>query len=58
MYLKCIILVTNFQKSPSAGGSPPPAPLIFNFGELKLLNLAKLWIFNLILTKSNLKNQL
>jgi len=21
---KCIILVTNFQKSPSAGGSPPP----------------------------------
>jgi len=25
--LKCIVLVTNFQKSPSAGGSPPPVPL-------------------------------
>jgi len=23
--LKCIVLVTNFQKSPSAGGSPSPA---------------------------------
>jgi len=53
MCLKCIILVTNFQKSPSAGGSPPPAPLNLHFGELKLHNLAKLWIFKLILTKSN-----
>jgi len=26
IYLKCIILVTNFQKSPSAGGSSPSAP--------------------------------
>jgi len=26
-YLKCIILVTNFQKSPNAGGSLPPTPL-------------------------------
>jgi len=25
MCLKCIILVTNFQKSPSAGGGEPPA---------------------------------
>jgi len=25
--LKCSILVTNFQKLPSAGGFPPPAPL-------------------------------
>jgi len=24
---KCIILVTNFQKSQALGGSPPPAPL-------------------------------
>jgi len=29
--LKCIILVTNFQKSPSAGGSSPPAPLNLRF---------------------------
>jgi len=27
MFLKCIILVTNFQKPPSAGDSPLPAPL-------------------------------
>jgi len=27
MCLKCIILITNFQKSPSAGGSPLPALL-------------------------------
>jgi len=24
---ECFILVTHFQKSPNAGGSPPPAPL-------------------------------
>jgi len=33
-------LVTNFQKSPSAGGFPPPAP-IFNIGDLKFRDLAK-----------------
>jgi len=27
MCLKYIVLEANFQKSPSAGGSPPPAPL-------------------------------
>jgi len=47
MFLKCIILVTNFQR-----------PLIFNFGELKLCNLAKLWFFKLILTKSNFKKSI
>jgi len=31
MCLKCIILVTNFQKSPSAGGFPPPAPIYLQF---------------------------
>jgi len=31
MRLKCIILVTNFQKSPSAGSSPSPAPLNLQF---------------------------
>jgi len=39
---KCIVLVTNFQKSPSAGDSPPPAPLTFIIGGLKLRDLAKL----------------
>jgi len=50
MCLKFIILVTNFQKSPSAGR--------FNFGELKLRNIAKLRFFNQIMMKSNLKNHL
>jgi len=27
IYLKCIFSVTNFQKSPSAGGSPPLSAL-------------------------------
>jgi len=27
MFEMHIVLVTDFQKSPSAGGSPPPAPL-------------------------------
>jgi len=31
MYLNCIILATNFQKSPNTGGSPPPAPLNHQF---------------------------
>jgi len=39
-----IFLVTNFQKS-----------LTFDFGDLKLRDLAKLWFFKLILTKSNFK---
>jgi len=33
MCLKRIILVTNFQKSPSARDSPPPAPLNVQFWE-------------------------
>jgi len=46
--LKWIILVTHFQKS----------PLIFDFGDMKLFDSAKLCFFKLIITKSNLKNQL
>jgi len=53
MCLKCIILVTNFQKSPSAGTLRPQRLLVFNFGELKLRNFAKLWFFKLIMMKSN-----
>jgi len=34
--LKCIILVTNFQKSSNFGALRPQRPLIFNFVELKL----------------------
>jgi len=41
---------TNFQKSPSAG-----APIILDFGDLKLRNLVKSCFFKLIMTKSNLK---
>jgi len=29
--------------------------LMFDFGDLKLRNLAKLWFFKLIMTKVNLK---
>jgi len=36
MCLKFIILVTNFQKSSSAGDSPPPASLNFRFLWLKV----------------------
>jgi len=36
--LKCVVLVTNFQKSPSAGGSPLPGPLNLHFGDLKFRN--------------------
>jgi len=31
MFLKCFILVTNFQKSPSAGDSRAPAPINLQF---------------------------
>jgi len=33
-------------------------PLIFNFGELKLRNSAKLWLFKLIMMKSNFKKSI
>jgi len=50
---------TNFQKSPNVGSPPPPQhPLIFDFRDLKLRDLAKLCIFKLIMRKFNLKNQL
>jgi len=41
-----------FSKIASAGG---PTPLIFYFIDLKLRDLAKLWFFKLIMTKSNFK---
>jgi len=40
------------------GALLPQRPLIFNFGELKLRNLAKLWFFKLIRTKLNLKKSI
>jgi len=47
----------NFSKIAKRWGlSAPQRPLIFNFGELKLRNLAKLWFFKLIMMKSNFKN--
>jgi len=39
--LKCTILVTNFQNSPSAGDFPPPTLLTFNIGDLKFRDFAK-----------------
>jgi len=39
--LKCIILVTNFQKSPSAEANRPRRALIFNIGDLQLRDLTK-----------------
>jgi len=33
---KCTILVTNFQKSPSAGGFPPQTSLHFQYWWLKV----------------------
>jgi len=35
--------------------SAPPAPLTFDFGELKMGDFPNLWFFKLIMTKSNLK---
>jgi len=40
------------------GLSAPQRPLIFNFGELKLRNFAKLCLFKLIITKSNFKKSI
>jgi len=34
---------------------PPQRPLIFDFGDLKLSDLVKLWFFKITMTKSNLK---
>jgi len=43
----------NLQKLLSTGGSPPQRPLIFDFGDLKLRDLAKLCFFEQIMAKSN-----
>jgi len=51
----CIILITNFQKSPSVRGFRPQLPLIFDFGDLKMRDLTKLCFFKLIMTESNFK---
>jgi len=53
---KCFILVTNFQKLPSAGGSPPPAPLNLQFWWPKIAWFYQIvFFFELIVSKSNLK---
>jgi len=49
MVVKLAALVTNFQKSPRVVA----LRLIFDFGDLKLRVLAKLWFFKQIMTKSN-----
>jgi len=46
--------ITKFQKPPSAGGSPL---LNLDFGNLNL-QFGQIVFFKLIMTRSNLKNQL
>jgi len=53
--LKCIILVTNFQKSPSAGGWPTSAPLNLQYWCPKVKWFDQIGFFKLIVTKSNFK---
>jgi len=45
MYLKCIILVTLLQKLPSDVAESLQRPLIFDFGDVKLRDLAILLFF-------------
>jgi len=43
-----------FSKNRQAlGGSLPPSPLTFDFGALKLRDLAECFFFELIMTKLN-----
>jgi len=44
-----------FSKIAKRWGLSAPSAPFFNFGELKLHNLAKLCFFKLIMTKSNFK---
>jgi len=55
---KCIILVINFQNSPSARGSPLPDPLIFDIGDLKLSDWPNCGFSNWLWQNRTLKNQL
>jgi len=45
MSLKSIILVTNFQKSPSIGGSPPQALFNLQYWWPKVLWFGKIVVF-------------
>jgi len=45
MCLKCIILVTKFQKSPSAVGSPLPAPLNPQFWWAEVTQFDQIVVF-------------
>jgi len=52
---KIIILVTNFQKSPSAGGSPPPAPINLRFWWPEVTWFGKIVVCQANYNKSELK---
>jgi len=53
----CTILVTNFQKSPSAGGSPPPPALLnLQYWWPEVPWFGQIVVLKLIMTKSNFKN--
>jgi len=52
-------LVTNFQKSPSDGGSQPPAPLnLQNFSDLKCVIWPNCGFSNCLWRNQTFKNQL
>jgi len=58
MFLKCIILVTNFHKSPSAGALCFQRHLIFDYGDLKLRDWPNYAFSNWLWQNQTLKNWL
>jgi len=52
---KMHFLITNLEKSPSAGALQPQLLLTFDVSDVKLHDLAKLYIFKLIMAKSSYK---
>jgi len=51
-------LVINFQKSSSAGGPPFSTPLNLRFWWPEVAQFSQIMVFQLIMTKLNLENQL
>jgi len=54
--LKCTILVTNFQKSPSAGGFPPQAPLNLQYWWSEVPWFDQILVFEADYDKIELQN--
>jgi len=47
-----------FKNRQALGALCPQRDLTFNIGDLKFCDLAKLWFFKLIMTDSNIKNNI